>query len=122
MSGNDHQSNATRDYQQPEASQAERRRILQQDQAARSYFDIANGDPDDARGRTPVVGVSPVYGADLPAPAWAHDPTGKEPPLGADVNALPDMRACWWIEGAVAPGERPNNLNDGDNDAQSTEG
>lgn len=101
----------THDYEQP-ASQAERRAMLKQDAAARdvptSYFareaanDAAEGGP------APVVGASAKpYGADLPAPTWAHDPSGKEPPLGEDVNALVDMRACWWREGAVAPGEEP---------------
>jgi hypothetical protein len=101
----DHTSTeGTRHYEQPEADQAERRKILKQDAQALTYFDLANGDGDDDKQRAHVVGAN-ALGPMLPAPAWATDPTGKERPLGQDVNALPDMRACWWIEGAVAPGE-----------------
>ena len=105
MNDDDKGTEGTHLYDQP-ASQNDRRRMLKQDAAARTYFDIANGDFD-AEGRTPVTGAN-AFGPMLPAPAWSHDPTGKEPPLGEDVNALPDMRACWWIPGAVAPGEEPS--------------
>jgi hypothetical protein len=41
-----------------------------------------------AQGEVRVVGHSAVP---LPAPLWSADPCGTEPPLGEDVNWLPDM-------------------------------
>jgi hypothetical protein len=108
MSGNDHQSNATRDYAEPDASQAERRAILKSDrdarEAHRSYHAMAVGDPD-VEGGPAVVGAAPVYGAGLVGPAWSRDLASlpKERPLGQRVDDLPDMEACWWEPDAIGP-------------------
>lgn len=93
--------------------QSERREAVEQfrqrERAPTSYFarEAANQATDGATGGASLVGAT-AFGPTLPAPAWAADPTGKERPLGQDVNALPDMRTCWWIEGAVPPGETPD--------------
>ncbi|MHC2466705.1 hypothetical protein ACVIHD_005717 [Bradyrhizobium embrapense] len=54
---------------------------------------------------TPVVGTAPVYGADLPGPAWSRDAASlpRERPLGECVDALPDLEACHWEPDAVGP-------------------
>lgn len=104
--GSRHPDYATRHYDPPDATQSERRAMLRQDAAAReaptSYFakEAVSSDPN-----APALVGAAAFGPKLPAPTWSHDPTGKEPPLGEDINALPDMRSCWWREGAVAPGE-----------------
>jgi hypothetical protein len=106
-SGNDHQARATRDYQQPEATQSERRAILRSDrdarEAHRSYYAMAVGDPD-AEGSPAVTGAAPTYGRDLPGPAWSADAAAlPKRPLGIRVDDLPDMEACWWEPDAIGP-------------------
>jgi hypothetical protein len=60
-----------------------------------TYFDRAQNDPDAPGGRyakpsIPVVGAGPLP---LAVPAWSRDLAAMplEPPLGADVNAVPDL-------------------------------
>lgn len=93
------------------ATQAERRAMLKQDAAARTYFEMAQGEGDD--GRTPVVGAAP-FGSKLPAPAWAHDPTGPEPPLGIDVNEVPiiDVPAAMKAEAAAMEAQQTERSTD----------
>jgi|SRR5215510_16025415 len=82
----------THDYQNP-ATQAERRKEVERD----SYFRRAQGDAETELGgryKKPVT----VIGAGVPEyprlPAnspWATpDPTGPEPPLGYEIDALPE--------------------------------
>ena len=102
----DKSTGGTRHYDQPDASQAERRKMLKQDAHARTYFEIAQGDDGEALGRTPVTGNgAPPFAV----PAWSSDAATLPPerPLGYDVNALPDMNACNWEPDAVGPSGEP---------------
>lgn len=104
--GTRHQDEATRNYTQPEADQAERRRVLKQDDQARSYFEMEAAA--ETKDGPTVVGAS-AFGPKLPAPAWSTSlgATPQEPPLGECVDDLVDMETCWWEPGAVGPkGER----------------
>ena len=61
-----------------------------------TYLDHARAEADQPSGRfakqtaTKVVGV-PKYPRQPPTSFWASDPTGVEPVLGVDVNAVPDL-------------------------------
>lgn len=103
MSSDSKSTGGTREYQQPEATQSERRAMLKQDAQARTYFELAQGDPD-AEGGPTVVGAS-AFGPKLPAPAWSHDPTGKEAPLGSRVDWLPDCSGIGGRDPAEWPSE-----------------
>jgi hypothetical protein len=60
-------------YEQPDADQSERRRILKEDAEVKTMFAMAQGGNEgDALGRTPVVGARP-FGPKLPAPQWSQD-------------------------------------------------
>ena len=93
----------TRQYEQPEADQAERRKVLKQDAQALTYFDIANCNLD-TEGRSAIVGTD-ALGPILPAPSWSRDLAALPPerPLGARVDDLVDMETCWWDPGATGP-------------------
>jgi hypothetical protein len=77
------------------ASQEERRRVLRE--STRLGHAEANAD-DEAGGRfaklnrPAVVGASPVsqYPWQPEESPWAADPVGPEPPLGVDVNEVPE--------------------------------
>lgn len=98
MTGSDHQSGATRPFNQPEASQDQRRAIIEAEALAAAiakgrepaepstYFEQSKVDAE--REGSALTGLqSPV----LPVPAWCIDPVPIEPPLGWDVNAVPDL-------------------------------
>jgi hypothetical protein len=53
------------------------------DRAPRTYFEIAQSD-----GATNVTGQTPFGGPMLPLPDHLRDPTGIEPPLNEDINAM----------------------------------
>ncbi len=90
MTDDDKSTEGNQPYEQPEATQAERKRILKQDAQSQTYFDIARGDDGDGRAGTPVVGsASP---APFVAPEWSRPVVPPEPPLGWCVDSLPDMR------------------------------
>jgi hypothetical protein len=92
----------THEYIQPDADQAERRAMLRDDDAARTYFEIERRAAQRSdKPSLEVTGAAKPWGADLPAPSWTVDPTGPEPQIGIDVNELPDMEAC-LVPGAVS--------------------
>lgn len=74
---------------------------MSDDAKSTTYFQIARGSADEAGGRFARQQPSAIVGADplpLVAPAWSSDlaKLGPEPPLGFDVNEVPDL-------GFVAP-------------------
>jgi hypothetical protein len=79
-----------------DASQKEREQVLRNDQRVRSgstFQSRAIAEADDVRGRWAEINKSNVVGAtptpQYPAgPNWSVDPTGIEPPLNIDVNAV----------------------------------
>jgi hypothetical protein len=80
-----------------EISQAEKRRILNEDRKARTYLAQAQSSIDDDRGgrfaavgkSTAVVGASPIsYPQQPPTSPWARDVMPPEPPLGFSVNEI----------------------------------
>lgn len=77
-----------------------------------TYFALAQRPGDDAAPTVTGASAKP-YGADLPAPSYGSDPAGTEPPLGQNVNALPDMETCWWRDGAKPP-RKKSQANDDD--------
>lgn len=88
---------------QSERKEAVERYRQQQADEPRTYFEIAQGESKTSDAASVTGASSRPYGHDLPAPAYGSDPTGPEPSLGVDVNALPDMATCWWIPGAESP-------------------
>jgi hypothetical protein len=101
----DKSTGGTRPYDQPEATQAERRAVLRSDREAReahaTYHAMALGDPD-AEGGPAVTGASQPQ---LAVPQWSRDLAAlpKERSLGIDINAVEDTEACWWEPNAVGP-------------------
>jgi hypothetical protein len=80
-----------------DASQAERRRILDNDRKASTYSRIAQSEAEDlaggryaAMGKPSVTGTTPAirYPVQPPNSPWASDLLGPEPPLGIDINAM----------------------------------
>ena len=80
-----------------DATQAERRRILENDRKASTYSRVAQSEAEDlaggryaAMGKPSVTGSTPAirYPAQPPNSPWHHDPLPPEPPLGIDVNAM----------------------------------
>jgi hypothetical protein len=74
------------------ADQREREAILRNDRA-NTFAGRAQAEADDVRGRWAQINKFDVVGAtptpQYPAgPNWSVDPTGLEPPLGIDVNAV----------------------------------
>ncbi|MCA1513638.1 recombination protein NinG [Bradyrhizobium sp. NBAIM01] len=69
-----------------------------------SYFEMEAGRDDESSGPA-VTGASPVYGANLPAPAWSKALASlpKERPLGERVDAVNDISAVWFDPEYVAP-------------------
>jgi hypothetical protein len=71
----------------------QRLRNAQRNKDASTFQQFANSEAENVRGRFAAHEKSTVIGA-TPAPQypagpnWAHDPTGPEPPLGFDVNAI----------------------------------
>ena len=59
--------------------------------------------------RPMVVGATEMVV--LPGPAWCHDPTGQEPPLGIDISEMPALGGaseplrCVEISEAVSVGQ-----------------
>jgi hypothetical protein len=98
--GLNHQRDASRLYDQP-ATTAERRAILEADARARAecakpaepttFFAKAQADAQLADDRSAVTGSAPM--PPLPAPAWCIDAAAvpDEPPLGFDINEVPDL-------------------------------
>jgi hypothetical protein len=102
-------SNASRPYSN-DTSQEVREEVLRNDERARkpysprkvyedeptTFAQFARSQANEVGGRfrdvekATVVGVEPTP-PDLPAPDWANDPTGIEPPLGYRVD---EQEAC----------------------------
>jgi hypothetical protein len=99
--GNNHQEGVTRPFDNP-ASQEERLSIVQAEAKAlkqaidkarepaiaSTYFAQAAASAEQQDGTATVTGASTVV---LPVPSWCVDPVPAEPPLGIDVNAVPDL-------------------------------
>jgi hypothetical protein len=60
-----------------------------------TYFEQSRQGLDDELGEGGRYQIhEPIYGQNLSAPNWGHDPAGLEPPLGIDVTELnPDQLA-----------------------------
>jgi hypothetical protein len=80
-----------------DASQAQRRKVLENDRKVSTYFQRAQADADlELGGRyakvteTTVTGATPgpIYPKQPPNSPWHHDPMPPEPPLGFSVNDL----------------------------------
>ena len=55
-----------------------------------TYLGMQVSAPVDRAGQRPqVTGAAEMVV--LPGPAWSHDPTGIEPPLGIDISELPAL-------------------------------
>jgi hypothetical protein len=89
----------TNEYQQPDATQSERREIIRSGPAG-SYFGQAQNDIErHATGRfaatksaAMVVGSEPTVTVPGPLPIWAQGPQpGAEPPLGAAIDDVEQM-------------------------------
>jgi hypothetical protein len=92
-------TDVTRSYRN-EATQRER--VLRNDQR-HTFQSRAIAENDDVRGRWAEINKSNVVGAtstpQYPAgPNWSVDPTGVEPPLGIDVNAVEPCGEKFEIE------------------------
>jgi hypothetical protein len=93
---------------QNKSSQAEREAELRNDQRVRSghtFQSRAIAEADDVRGRWAEINKSNVVGATprveyprLPENSWTNDPTGVEPSLGIDVNAVEPCGEKFEIE------------------------
>jgi hypothetical protein len=88
-------------------TQAERAETLQNDKAvqrANTFAGRAIAEADDVRGRwaeinkSNVVGATPTVQYPMAAPNWSVDPTGIEPPLNIDVNAVEPCGEKFEIE------------------------
>jgi hypothetical protein len=84
-----------------DASQKEREQILRNDQRVRSGSTFLDHTHSEEGGRfakpTNVIGSTPT--PTYPAgPNWSVDPTGVEPPLGIDVNAVEAVGEKFEIE------------------------
>jgi hypothetical protein len=80
-----------------DASQAQRRKVFENDRKVSTYFQRAQADADlELGGRyakvteTTVTGAAPgpIYPKQPPNSPWASEPIGPEPPLGYDINAM----------------------------------
>ena len=87
---------AMADDDDPE-SQAVRRATLRNDRLVReqagTLYSHAISEANEGAGRFTAQSRATVVGATaapapVAAPNWAHDPSGPEPPLGVDINAL----------------------------------
>jgi hypothetical protein len=58
--------------------------------APNTYLGLAMAAPVDRGAVRPVV-TGATEMVVLPGPAWCHDPTGQEPPLGIDISELPAL-------------------------------
>src|SRR6516164_7215421 len=81
------------------SSQAERKQVLKD-----TMFNRASSEANEIGGRwnkpTQVNASKPVV--DYPAgPNWSVDPTGPEPPLNQDVNAMEPCGQPWEIEASL---------------------
>jgi hypothetical protein len=98
----------TRPYHQ-NSDQREREAILRNDRA-NTFAGRAQAEADDVRGRwaqehkATVIGAGPVVYPRLPENSWTNDPTGVEPSLGIDVNAVEPCGEKFEIE-ALGDGE-----------------
>ena len=79
---------------QNDSSQSERKAILKNDRQAQTYFERAQVEVGSELGGryrhlapASVAGV-PQYPQQPPNSPFRQDPTGAEPPLGIDVNAM----------------------------------
>jgi hypothetical protein len=75
---------------------ARRGRELLRQQQATTYAQLAAGAlGDEAGGRFAVARPKPQMNefreGPWPVPDWSHDPVGPEPPLGFDINEVPDL-------------------------------
>jgi hypothetical protein len=91
-----------RPYRQ-DADQREREAILKNDRA-NTFAGRAQAEADEIQGRwaqehkATVIGTGPVVYPRLPENSWTHDPTGFEPSLGIDVNAVEPCGEKFEIE------------------------
>jgi hypothetical protein len=81
----------------------EKEAVLRNDLRANTFAGRAQAEADDVRGRWAEINKSNVVGAtptpQYPAgPNWSVDPTGVEPPLGIDVNAVEPCGEKFEIE------------------------
>jgi hypothetical protein len=83
----------------------EKAEILRNDQRANTFAGRAIAEADDVRGRWAEINKSNVVGSQqavhyprLPENSWTIDPTGVEPPLGLDVNAVEPCGEKFEIE------------------------
>jgi hypothetical protein len=99
-----------------EISQAERRRILQEERRAKTYLAEAQANTDLELGgrfaklpRATFVGAGPsVKYPRLPANSpWHSDPCPPEPPLGIDINAMDAVGEAWEQEASRGDAAAP---------------
>jgi hypothetical protein len=91
------------------STQAERAEALQNDKAvqrANTFAGRAQAEADDVRGRWAEINKSNVVGATptpqySAGPNWSVDPTGIEPPLNIDVNAVEPCGEKFEVEASL---------------------
>jgi hypothetical protein len=88
------------------ATQQEKAEILRNDLRANTFAGRAIAEADDVRGRWAEINKSNVVGAtptpQYPAgPNWSVDPTGVEPPLNIDVNALEPVGEFGEVQASI---------------------
>ena len=100
-----------------DASQAERRRILENDRKASTYSRVAQSEAEDlAGGRYAAMGKPSVTGT-TPAIRYPRQPqtspanqmalAGDEPPLGIDVNAMEAVGEKFEVEASERSAAKP---------------
>jgi hypothetical protein len=95
-----------------EATQKEREQVLRNDKRVTSTFLEHTHSEEGGRFAKPqtVIGATPTVQYPMAAPNWSVDPTGVEPPLGIDVNAVEPCGEKFEIEAlgdATSAGPQP---------------
>jgi hypothetical protein len=89
--------------------QAERRDIIENEKRLRgsTLSQFAQSDAAEARGRFSAISNPTVIGTETTpkypqGPAWCADPTGVEPPLGVDINAMEPVGEPHELKASIA--------------------
>jgi hypothetical protein len=94
-----------------DATQKEKAAILKSDQRVRSGSTFLDHTHDDEGGRfaksRTVIGSEATAQYPMVGPNWANDPTGVEPPLGFDVNAIEPVGEYGEIQASLIAVDDP---------------
>jgi hypothetical protein len=98
------------DYHQ-NADQREREQVLRNDKrVASTFLDHTHNNDEGGRFAKPqnVIGSEPTAQYPMAAPNWSVDPTGVEPPLNIDVNAVEPCGEKFEIEASCGDAAPPH--------------